>query len=60
MEGVIADIRALSKAADDERRTIDPMVDDLLDGMKRVLMLPMSSLLSTFPKMIRDLSRSKD
>ena len=60
MEGVIADIRALSKAADDERRTIDPMVDDLLDGMKRVLMLPMSSLLSTFPKMIRDLARSKD
>jgi len=60
MEGVIADIRTLSKSADDERRTIGPMVDDLLEGMKRVLMLPMSSLLSTFPKMIRDLARSKD
>ncbi len=48
----------LSKSADDERRTVVPMVDELLDGMKRVLMLPVSSLLSSFPKMVRDLARS--
>ena len=33
------------------------MVDELLDGMKRVLMLPVSSLLSSFPKMVRDVAR---
>jgi two-component system chemotaxis sensor kinase CheA len=58
VEGLVADVRMLSKAADEEERTIAPMVDELLDGMKRVLMLPVSSLLSSFPKMIRDLARS--
>lgn len=59
MEGVVAEIRMLAKSADDERRTIGPMVDDLVDGMKRVLMLPVSSLLSSFPKMVRDLARAR-
>jgi two-component system chemotaxis sensor kinase CheA len=59
MEGMAASIRILAKSADDERRTIGPMVDELLDGMKRVLMLPVSSLLSSFPKMVRDLARTR-
>jgi two-component system, chemotaxis family, sensor kinase CheA len=59
MEGLAADIRMLAKSTDDERRTMAPMVDELLDGMKRVLMLPVSSLLSSFPKMVRDLARSR-
>ncbi len=49
MEGLTADVRMLSKSADDERRAIGPMVDELVDGMKRVLMLPVSSLLSSLP-----------
>ena len=57
VDGLVADIRMLSKSADDERRTIGPMVDELLDSMKRVLMLPVSSLLSSFPKMVRDLAQ---
>jgi len=59
MEGLAADVRMLARSTDDERRTIGPMVDELLDGMKRVLMLPVSSLLSSFPKMVRDLARSR-
>ncbi len=59
VEGLSAGIRMLARSADDERRTIGPMVDDLLDGMKRVLMLPVSSLLSSFPKMVRDLARTR-
>jgi two-component system chemotaxis sensor kinase CheA len=58
VEGLVADVRMLSKVADEEKRTIAPLVDELLDGMKRVLMLPVSSLLSSVPKMIRDLARS--
>ncbi len=58
VDGLVADVRMLSKSADNEKRTIGPMVDELLDGMKRVLMLPFSSLLSSFPKMVRDLARN--
>lgn len=58
VDGLLADLRMLSKAADDEQRTVGPMVDELLDNMKRVLMLPVSSLLSSFPKMVRDLARN--
>jgi two-component system chemotaxis sensor kinase CheA len=58
VEGLVVDLRMLTRAADDERRTIGPLVDELLDSAKRVLMLPVSSLLSSFPKMVRDLARS--
>ncbi len=60
VDGLVADVRMLSKSADDERRAVGPMVDELLDSMKRVLMLPVSSLLSSFPKMVRDLARTND
>jgi two-component system, chemotaxis family, sensor kinase CheA len=59
MEGLGADIRTLSKSTEEETRTVGPMVDELVDGMKRVLMLPVASLLSSFPKMVRDLARSR-
>jgi two-component system, chemotaxis family, sensor kinase CheA len=59
MEGLVADLRTLSKTTEEECRTISPMVDELVDGMKRVLMLPVASLLSSFPKMVRDLARSR-
>jgi len=58
VDGLLAELRMLSKSADDERRNVGPLVDELLDSMKRVLMLPVSSLLSSFPKMVRDLARS--
>ena len=59
MEGLVADLRTLSKSTEEETRTIGPMVDELVDGMKRVLMLPVASLLSSFPKMVRDLARNR-
>ncbi len=59
MEGLVTDIRGLAKNTEEETRTIGPMVDELVDGMKRVLMLPVASLLSSFPKMVRDLARSR-
>ena len=58
VEGLMADLTMLAKAADDDHRTLGPMVDELLDETKRVLMLPVSSLLSSFPKMVRDLARN--
>ena len=50
---------ALAKATDCDRRSHGKMVDDLLYDMKRVLMLPFSTALEVFPKLVRDLSREQ-
>jgi len=49
----------LIKGAEKEGRTLGLMVDDLLDDMKRVTMLPFSTLLDIFPRMIREISREQ-
>lgn len=40
-----------------ENQTIGGMVDDLINNIKNVLMLPFSFLVESFPKLVRDLSR---
>ncbi|MFH2122508.1 MAG: hybrid sensor histidine kinase/response regulator [Pseudomonadota bacterium] len=45
--------------ADEDSRFIGAMVDNLLDDMKHVMMLPFSSVLATFPRLIRDISREQ-
>ncbi len=49
-------ISALASSAEHAHRMTGRMVDDLLGDMKKVLMLPCSSLLEIFPKFVRDLS----
>ena len=49
----------LAKSIEYDNRSHGRMVDDLLDGMKRASMLPFSSLLEIFPKLVRDLSREQ-
>ncbi len=39
-----------------DRRMFDRMVDEQLETMKQVLMLPVSTLLEVFPKFVRDLT----
>jgi two-component system, chemotaxis family, sensor kinase CheA len=56
-ESLKNDLAVLSQSADADARFLDRMVGDLLRDMKRVLMLPFSSILDVFPKMMRDLSR---
>ncbi len=53
-EGKLA---GLLKDAEYDRRSIGAMVDTLLDDVKKTLMLPFSSLVDVFPKLVRDLSR---
>lgn len=36
------------------------LVDNLLEEMKKTLMLPFSSITASFPKMVRDISRARD
>lgn len=47
----------LERSASQERRALSGMVDNLLDDMKQTLMLPFSSLLEVFPRLVRDLAR---
>jgi two-component system chemotaxis sensor kinase CheA len=42
-----------------DRRVIERMVDDQLETMKQVLMLPVASLLEAFPKFVRDLANDQ-
>lgn len=46
----------LERSFERDHRSLSGMVDNLLDDIKRVLMLPCSSLLEIFPKLVRDLS----
>lgn len=50
-------LKALARSADGDARMHGQMVDDLLEDMMNVLMLPCSSLVEVFPKLVRDLSR---
>jgi two-component system, chemotaxis family, sensor kinase CheA len=50
-------LKTLAKAAESDSRLQGTMVDDLLEDMMNVLMLPCSSILEVFPKLVRDLAR---
>jgi len=50
----------LSHSADHDQRAFGSMVDNLLEDMKKVLVLPFGSLLEMFPKLVRDLARSQE
>jgi len=52
-------LQALAKSAEHDQRSLAGMVDGLLDDMKQVLMLPVSTALVVFPKLVRDLARDQ-
>jgi two-component system chemotaxis sensor kinase CheA len=51
--------RVLEQARTDERM-IHATVDDVLDELRRLRMLPASSILDPFPRMVRDLAREQE
>jgi two-component system chemotaxis sensor kinase CheA len=51
---------AMGKAVDQDQRMLGKMVDDLLEDMKKVLMLPFSTLMEIFPRLVRDLAKNGD
>ncbi len=52
-------LKAVAKSVELSRRSVGGMITGLLDSVKDVLMLPFSSLLQLFPKLVRDLSRDR-
>ncbi|OAI25158.1 MULTISPECIES: hybrid sensor histidine kinase/response regulator [Methylomonas] len=49
---------AAVKAARQDQHLLGRMVDDLLEDMKKALMLPFSALMEIFPRLVRDLAKS--
>ena len=62
MKSLESKLITLRRNADQHYSTTELMVDNLIEEMKKILMLPFSTLLEAFPKFVRDLSReqSKD
>jgi two-component system, chemotaxis family, sensor kinase CheA len=56
MHSVRQKLAALGKQLESDRRAFERRVDDLVEDTKRVSMLPFSTLLESFPKLVRDLS----
>jgi two-component system chemotaxis sensor kinase CheA len=52
-------LTAMKRSAEQDRRALGAMVDDLLADMKNVLMLPFSSILEALPRLVRGLSRDQ-
>jgi two-component system chemotaxis sensor kinase CheA len=52
-------LKTLLRASETDSRLHGTMVDDLLEDMMNVMMLPCSSYLEVFPKLVRDLARER-
>jgi two-component system chemotaxis sensor kinase CheA len=50
---------ALARSSQRDRRSLERMVDQLLESARQVVMLPASSLLESFPRLARDLARDR-
>jgi two-component system chemotaxis sensor kinase CheA len=59
LHGLTERITALVKSSDHDHRSSAGMIDSLLEDAKKLLMLPLVSLLESFPKLVRDLSRDQ-
>jgi two-component system chemotaxis sensor kinase CheA len=57
--GLESKVALAARAADRDQRTLASMVDNLLQDMKQALMLPISSVLEDFPRLVRELARDR-
>jgi len=52
-------LKKMSLSAKNESYSLTRMVDNLIGDMRKVVMLPFSTVLEVLPKMVRDLSKEK-
>ncbi len=52
-------VKAVSESLAQDQRSIRRMVDEHLEAMKKVLMLPVGTMVDLLPKLVRDLSRDQ-
>jgi two-component system chemotaxis sensor kinase CheA len=54
------DIDQILKATENDAKTIEAMTDAFMEDIKNIMILPFSSIIEMFPKMVRDLARNLD
>lgn len=59
LDALVGKVAAVTHALEEDQRALRRMVDDHLEGMKQVLMLPVSTLVELFPRLVRDLARDE-
>jgi two-component system chemotaxis sensor kinase CheA len=59
IESLHGELTELAKETEHGQRSIAAMVDDFLDEMRNVVMMPFSTLLDLFPPFVRELSRAQ-
>jgi two-component system chemotaxis sensor kinase CheA len=59
LEALAVKVTVVSQAFEQDQRALRHMVDVHLDAMKQVLMLPVSTLVEVFPRVVRDLAREE-
>lgn len=52
-------ILSVTDAMEVDQRSLGRMIDDHVESMKNILMLPVSTITEGFPRLVRDLSRSE-
>ncbi len=52
-------LTCLSGSAEQDRRSLGGMLENLLEDMKKSMMFPFSYLMEIFPRMVRDISREQ-
>lgn len=57
IEALESNIGALMKLAENDAKTIEGMIDTFIEDIKDIMLLPFSSIIEIFPKMVRDLCR---
>ena len=50
-------LNAIAKSTEQDQRMVGRMVDELLEDMKKALMLPFSTVLEALPRLVRDLAK---
>jgi len=50
-------LSAIAKSTEQDQRMVGRMVDELLEDMKKALMLPFSTVLEALPRLVRDLAK---
>ena len=58
LHNVEAQLTEITRAMEHEQHNLDRIVNNHLEAIKQVLMLPVGSLVETFPGMVREISRN--
>lgn len=60
MDELEQNLNTIINELESDQRTLSRMVDEHVESMKRILMLPISAITEGFPRLVRDLARAQN